>query len=72
MRRRSLGTSSLGRSSSPAASSSSKECYARWSRTQRSFTHLGATLPKAMPRVLLRCRLGPTHAWQVSTSSGKL
>ncbi|URE06148.1 hypothetical protein MUK42_18415 [Musa troglodytarum] len=45
-------------------SSSSKGCCARWCRTWQICTRLGATSLKAMPRVLLRCRLGLAHAWQ--------
>ncbi|CAL9132282.1 unnamed protein product, partial [Musa acuminata var. zebrina] len=45
-RRRSSSTPSLGCSSSPAVSSSSKGYCTRWSRTRRSCTRLGATSPK--------------------------
>ncbi|URE42910.1 hypothetical protein MUK42_33155 [Musa troglodytarum] len=63
-RRRSSSTLSLGRSSSSTASSSSKGCRARWSRAQQSYNCVSAALPKATLRALLRCRLGPAHAWQ--------
>ncbi|URE06147.1 hypothetical protein MUK42_18415 [Musa troglodytarum] len=63
-RQRSSSTLLLGCSSSPTVSSSSKGCCARWCRTWQICTRLGATSLKAMPRVLLRCRLGLAHAWQ--------
>lgn len=68
-RRRSSSTPSLGRLRSPVALSSSKGCCVRWSRTRWSCTHLSATLPKATPKALVRCKLGPVH---VGTSNGRL